>query len=291
MRPATSLLLLAIASPAFAQRDQELPDGVTVSRDLVYAVRGDRPMRLDLYRPEGDDASARRPVVVWVHGGGWKNGSKDRCPAVWLVPHGFAVASIDYRLTDVAQWPAQMDDCRDAVRWLRSHAEEHGLDAAHIGAWGGSAGGHLVALMGTLPVPEDEAVSSRVQAVCDWYGPSDLLTMPPNVVGNGRTAEDVAKSNGAKLLGKTVREVPELAKQVSAFHQVSKDDSPFLVMHGDEDPGVPLVQSTKLHEALQHAGVESTLHVVKGAGHGGKPFQTDDVRNRVRTFFEKHLRE
>lgn len=263
-------------------KQSSLPNGVTVERDLVYATRGDRPMKLDLYRPEKIDGPL--PVVVWVHGGGWKNGSKNRCPATWLVPHGFAVASIEYRLTDVAQWPAQMDDCRDAVRWLRSNAKEYSLDGESIGAWGSSAGGHLVALMGTLPTPDDEKVSSRVQAVCDWYGPSDLLTMPPNL------APTRATSNGAKLLGKTVIEVPELAKQVSAFHQVSKDDAPFLIVHGDKDPGVPLEQSTKLHEKLTAAGVPSTLHVVKGAGHGGKGFQTDEVRGLVREFFETNLR-
>lgn len=285
------LLVIAFSSPLLAQRKPAaLPDGVKVERDLVYATRGDRAMQLDLYRPAGDVADARRPVVVWVHGGGWKNGSKDRCPGVWLATKGFAVVSIDYRLTDVAQWPAQIDDCREAVRWLRRNGAKHGLDGEHIGAWGGSAGGHLVALMGTLPTPADEAVSSRVQAVCDWYGPTDLLTMPPNVVGNGRTAEDVARSNGAKLLGRTVREVPELAKQASAFHQVTPDDAPFLIVHGDADPGVPIVQSTKFHAALEKAGVPSTLHVVKGAGHGGKAFQSDPVRARVQSFFEEHLK-
>ncbi len=277
------VVLAALAAPVAAQKKPpKLPAGVEVERDLVYAVRGDRAMKLDLYRPEKFEGAL--PVVVWVHGGGWKNGSKDRCPAVWLVPHGYAVASINYRLTGVAQWPAQMDDCRASIRWLRKNAEKYGLDGDHVGVWGGSAGGHLVALMGTLPKAEDEAVSSQVQAVCDWYGPSDLLTMPPNLGPNKAT------SNGAKLLGATVVEVPELAKKVSAFHQVSKEDAPFLIVHGDKDPGVPLEQSRKLHEALTAAGVPSTLHVVEGAGHGGKRFQTDEVRSVVRAFFDEHLK-
>ena len=228
--------------------------------------------------------------MVWVHGGGWKNGSKNRCPTTWLVEHGYAVASINYRLTDEAQWPAQIDDCRAAVRWLRRHAQQYGLDADRIGAWGGSAGGHLVALMGTLDAPGDEAVSSRVQAVCDWYGPADLLTMPPNVLGAGRTEEDIANSNGAKLLGGTVRDRPELAKQASALYQVSAEDPPFLIMHGDKDPGVPLEQSQRLHDKLTAAGVSSTLHVVRGAGHGGKQFQTPEVRAAILKFFNQHLR-
>ena len=266
----------------------KLPAGVKVERDIVYQRVGDKALLLDLYRPES--SKAKLPVIVWVHGGGWKNGSKNRCPAVWLASHGYAIASINYRLTHEAQWPAQIDDCRAAVRWLRRHANDRQLDEASIAAWGSSAGGHLVALMGTLAPAADKKVSSRVQAVCDWFGPTDLLTMPPNNVGNGRTEQDVANSNGAKLLGATVREIPELAKRASAFYQVSKGDPPFLIMHGDKDPGVPISQSERLHKRLLSHGVDSTLHVVKGAGHGGKQFQTPEVRDAIRRFFDKNLK-
>ncbi|QDU36959.1 Carboxylesterase NlhH [Maioricimonas rarisocia] len=269
------------------RRRLQVPDDVEVQQDLVFSRPDGEPLRLDLYRPK--QTEGRLPVVMWVHGGGWKQGSKERCPAVYLAQHGFAVASIQYRLTDRAQWPAQIDDCRAAVRWLRSHADEYGLDGERIGAWGGSAGGHLVALLGTLDTPADEAVSSRVQAVCDWYGPSDLLTMPPNVVSEKRSREQVAASNGAKLLGSPVPDVPELARQASALYQVSSDDPPFLIMHGEKDPGVPLEQSERLHDRLTQAGVSSTLHVVPGAGHGGKEFRTSAVRAVVRKFFEQHL--
>ncbi len=269
-------------------KTQPVPPATVTFKDLEFARPGGQPLLLDLHRPRTFAATV--PVVVWVHGGGWKNGSKDRCPATWLVEHGYAVASIDYRLTDQAQWPAQIDDCRQAVRWLRQNAQDYGLDGDRIAAWGGSAGGHLVALLGTLDPPADETMSSRVQAVCDWYGPSDLLTMPPNLPENGRTLEDVANSNGAKLLGGTVRDLPQLAQQASALYQVSADDPPFLIMHGEKDPGVPLNQSERLDEKLKSAGIESTLHVVKEAGHGGKEFQTPEVREVVRLFFDKHLR-
>ena len=189
---------------------------------------------LDLYLPQEANDSAV-PVVIWVHGGGWKNGSKKNTKASWLA-EGYAVVSINYRLTDVAQWPAQIDDCRGAVCWARRNAGVFGLDPNRIGAWGSSAGGHLVALMGTLPYPEDEPISSRVLAVCDWYGPTELLTMPPNNVGNGRTEEDVANSM-AKLLGCAVKDCPELAKQARHLRQCFRDDAAFLIMHGDEDPG------------------------------------------------------
>ncbi|PHR89062.1 MAG: lipase [Blastopirellula sp.] len=258
-----------------------------VEKDIEYATAGDVSLLLDLYKPK--QSQGKLPVVVWVHGGGWKAGSKKNCKAAYLTQHGFAVASINYRLIPV-QWPAQMNDCRAAVRWLRKNADQHGLDGAHIGVWGSSAGGHLVALMGTLDAAEDEAVSSQVQAVCDWFGPSDLLTMPPNNVGNGRTKEDVATSNGARLLGATVREVPELAKKVSALYQVTKDDAPFLIMHGEIDPNVPLSQSERLHAKLIATGVDSTFHIVKGAKHGGKEFNTPEVQQMVVDFFNKQLK-
>ena len=258
-----------------------------ILRDIEYSKPDNTPQLLDLYLPK--EGEGPFPVVVWVHGGGWKNGSKKNCPASWLVEHGFAVASINYRLIP-NQWPSQIDDCRAAVRWLRFNADNHNLDSNHIGAWGGSAGGHLVALMGTLPPPDFETTTSRVQAVCDWYGPSDLLTMPPNVVSETRTKEQVAQSNGAKLLGAPVWTIPEKAMQASAFHQVSSDDAPFLIMHGDADPGVPILQSEMLHDALKMKGVESTLVVLKGAGHGGKEFRTEESKQKILKFFEKHLK-
>ena len=230
--------------------------------------------------------------MVFVHGGGWKNGSKNsaRSKAAWLVEHDFAVAGIQYRLTDVAQWPAQINDCYAAVRWLRDNADKYQLDAKLIGAWGTSAGGHLVALMGTRRYPGAEETSSQVSAVCDWFGPSDLLTMPPNNVGNGRTEEDIAKSNGAKLLGATVRDVPKLAHDASALQNVSGDDAAFLIMHGDKDPGVPLAQSERLHKALRAAGVSSQLVVLKGAGHGGKSFSSGQSKATVVDFFTRALK-
>lgn len=266
----------------------KLPEGVKQLANLEYKKAGDMSLKLDLYLPE--KTTGKLPVVVWIHGGGWLKGSKDRCPATWLVPEGFAVASVQYRLSTEAHWPAQMDDCRDAIRWLRQNAKEYHLDDAHIGVWGSSAGGHLVALMGTLDTPKDEKISSKVQAVCDWFGPADLLTMPANVVGNGRSEADVAKSNGAILLGATVKDVPDIAKSASAFYQVSKDDAPFLIMHGDKDPQVPQVQSIRLAEKLKKTGVPCEFVSVAGAGHGGPLFNTPEVKQQVLKFFQQRLK-
>tara|TARA_B100000676_G_C18074269_1_gene846558 strand:+ start:439 stop:873 length:435 start_codon:yes stop_codon:yes gene_type:complete len=144
--------------------------------------------------------------------------------------------------------------------------------------------------VGTRPYPGKERISSRVQATVDWFGPTELLSMPPNNVGNGRTEEDVANSNGAKLLGATVKDVPELAKDASALDNVSEDDSPFLIMHGTTDPGVPISQSEKLHAALKKAGVPSTFVAIEGAKHGGQEFNTPMAKKVFLEFFTEYLK-
>lgn len=280
----------AASKPAKKKKPQPpLPAKVEVLPNIEYAKPKGISLKLDLYRPKA--ASAPSPVIVFVHGGGWKNGNKDRGRrGAWMVPHGFAIVSINYRLTDQGQWPDQINDCYAAVRWVRDNAKRFHLDGERVGCWGTSAGGHLVALMGTRTFPGKEITSSRVQAVMDWYGPSELLTMPPNNVGNGRTEADIAKSNGAKLLGATVRDVPRLAKDASALDHVSRGDAPFLIMHGTADKGVPLVQSQKLHAKLKTHGVESTLLELEGAGHGGPQFISPEAKKITLEFFNKHLK-
>lgn len=274
--------------PIGKKKAPPLPEGVEVIRDIEFAKVDGHSLKLDLYRPFDWADYVSTPVVIWVHGGGWNQGSRERCPAIYLAQGNFAVVSIDYRLTDKGQWPDQISDCYAAVRWVRENAGTYGF-GEKIGVWGGSAGGHLVALMGTRPFEGEETVSSRIQAVCNFYGPADLLTMPPNVVGDGRTREQVENSNGAKLLGSPVMDVPELARDASALHQVSEDDAPFLIVHGAKDPGVPLEQSRRLHEALEAAGVETELIILPEAGHGGKEFRTEELQAKIRTFFLKHL--
>jgi acetyl esterase/lipase len=281
------VLALGLPMPAQGQKAKKLPEGVKVLAGLVYAERPTGKLELDLYLPTSKPARPL-PVVVWVHGGGWNKGSKASCPAVYLAAEGYAVASINYRLTTVAKWPAQIDDCHEAVRWLRTNAASHHLDAKHIGAWGSSAGGHLVALMGTLPTPADEKVSSRVQAVCDFFGPTDLLTMPPNLPD--RPLAQLEKANGALLLGGVVKDHPDKAKAASAYYHTAKDNAPFLIVHGDKDPAVPLAQSQRFAAKLKESGATVTLRILPGAAHGGKEFQTPEVRRMVREFFDRHLK-
>jgi acetyl esterase/lipase len=255
-----------------------------------YSNPGSGALLLDLYLPEKKPDHAL-PLVMWIHGGGWKAGSKENCPLTWLAAEGYAVASIDYRLTYIAQWPAQLDDARAALHWLRTHADRFQLHPKRFAVSGGSSGGHLASLVGTVPTPSNESLSSRVSAVIDFYGTSDVLTLPPNVPGPDKTDADLAKTNAAKLLGGIVRDRPDRARQVSTLHQVSRDDPPFLILHGDKDDQVPVAQSQRLHARLQEVGVPSELHVLQGAGHGGKHFDTPEVRQMIRAFLQRSLAE
>jgi acetyl esterase/lipase len=295
-RWAVALAVLTLAGPAVAadraeKKDPRVPDGAKVERDLEYGPHG-VGNRLDLYLPEKADEP--RPLVIWVHGGGWEGGSKNGGgPSLDLLRKGYAVASINYRLSKDAVFPAQIEDCQAAVRWLRSHAKEYNLDPDHFGAWGMSAGGHLVALLGTsddatFPVRvAGQQCSCGVQAVCDWFGPADFLHWGTLTVDNPLAQRPSAIS---RLFGGTVPEKQDLARKASPVTHVSKTSAPFLILHGDKDPIVPLQQSEELNELLKKAGVDSTLHVIKGNGHGGAGFMAAEVLQEEEAFFGKYLK-
>lgn len=268
-----------------------LPMGTTTQRDLAYVAGGHERQKLDLYLPAGAKGA---PLVVWIHGGGWQNGSKERPPALALLERGYAIASINYRLSGHALFPAQIEDCKAAIRWLRVHAAEFGYDPERIGVWGSSAGGHLVAMLGVtgdqteFDRGENLGVSSRVQAVVDFFGPSELLTMAMQSAANSRLNHDAPDSPEAKLVGGPIQENKAQARRASPLSYVTKDDAPILIVHGDNDPLVPLAQSEIFREALKKAGVPAELYVVKGGGHGG--FQDPEVDGRVRAFFDRLLK-
>jgi acetyl esterase/lipase len=267
-----------------------VPTGVKAIRDIEYAKpngSGDtaQPLKLDLYLPE--DAKKPLPLVILIHGGAWESGSKDRCPGMGFAQDGYVVASINYRLSDVATFPAQIFDCKAAVRFLRAHATEYHIDPARVGVWGGSAGGHLAALLGTSGgVKELEGdlgnadQSSKVQAVCDWYGPADLFAL-----GNkpGEPRDPVVK-----LLGGQPIKMKDKCISACPITHVTADDPPFLIMHGDKDNVVSPHQSELLVEALNKAGVPCTYTVVKGASHG---FRAQAQVDQVHKFFDKELKK
>lgn len=269
------------------------PGGVQAYRDLEYVANGHERHKLDLFVPE--KAGGPLPLIIWVHGGGWQNGSKEGCPPLraGYTERGYAVASINYRLSGHAVFPAQIEDCKAAIRWLRAHAQEYHLDPQRFGVWGSSAGGHLVALLGTSgEVREfDKGAhldqSSRVQAVCDYYGPTDftVFVTTPGYEGHAR-----AEAPEGKLIGGAVLENKDKAARVNPVTFVSKDDPSFLIVHGDEDRTVPINQSQLLFVALKKAGVSAHFHTIKGAGHG-TGFGGPEIEPMVREFFQNHLKD
>jgi acetyl esterase/lipase len=261
--------------------------GMQIHRDLEYVAGGHARNKLDLYLP--DKADRPLPLIVWIHGGGWSAGSKEDCPALPLVGRGYAVASINYRFSQHALFPAQIEDCKAAIRWLRANAKQYGLDAGHVGVWGASAGGHLVALLGTTGGAKELEgkggnldQSSRVQCVVDWFGPTDFTKM-----GGWQDKPD---SPMARLLGGPVHEKRELAAKANPITYVGKDSAPFLIMHGEQDGLVPMNQSELLDEALRKAGAQSTLIRVAKNGHGGPGFTNAENRKKIEEFFDKHLK-
>jgi acetyl esterase/lipase len=247
------------------------PPGEKIVRDLVYANRPTGPEHLDIYLPAGSDPF---PIVMWFHGGGWKYGDKG-----WmlylrkLTRRGFAVVSVQYRLSGAAIYPAQLDDCRDAFHWLQNHAAFYNLDSRNFYVSGASAGAHLAAMLA-----ETEG-SSRIDAVCLLYPPTDLTGFGNQQAHHGYLPE---------LLGGSVVEKRALAEAASPVNHVSRAVPPVLIFHGDRDTLVPIIQSRKLSDRLGATGVESELVVVSGKGHGFD--LTEGQLDHVASFFNQYRR-
>ena len=273
----------------------QIPEGVTVHRDLIYGRVGDRELPLDLYLPP--DTSSPVPVVIWVHGGGWRGGAKGNGGrARNMTTRGFAVVDVEYRLSGEAIFPAQIEDCKTAVRWVRANAEKYNLDPDRIGAWGSSAGGHLVAMMGlthdenVFETEDHSQYSSEVQAICNWFGPTDFLRMNDF---EGRIDHDAADSPESMLIGGPIQENVEKVAAANPITYVSKNDPPMLILHGEKDLSVPYNQSELLYDAMQKAGLEVTLYKVVNAGHGFGNATQDSTASLVEMsvqFLEKHLK-
>lgn len=277
------------------RKGQNPPDDVNVLRDVVYGTGGGRDLTMHIVLPK-EVSNTSMPAYVWIHGGGWQSGTKDGGigQVLPLVRHGFAGATIEYRLTDESSFPAQIEDCKCAIRFLRANAKQYNIDVERIAVGGSSAGGHLVALLGTSgDVKELEGSggwpdeSSRVQAVVDLYGPTDFNAFVTTAGFEGHNRDGSPES---KLLGGgDVLTMPDRIKLVNPITYVDKDDPPFLIIHGNHDRTVPLNQSESMNTALKAVNGESTLHVIEGAGHGGPEFATSAIKQiqtdfLVRTF-------
>ena len=269
---------------------QEISPDVELIRDVEFGSVAGRPLLLDLARPKKRPATAF-PAFVYMHGGAWESGSKeDGIPAIcYYAQHGFIAASIGYRLSGEAQYPTQIEDCKCAVRFLRANAAEYGIDPQRIGAMGVSSGGHVAALLALTgdkgPFTAKggwENVSSEVAAVCDLFGVSDFLQMPKKHIPEAMSAT-------ARFLGGTIDEVPARYIEASPVNYVHAGAPSFLLIHGDADSLVPMQQSEILRDVLKKAGVETTLHIVKGAAHGSQNVVTPEVRAMLLAFLKDKL--
>ena len=293
--PLILILFLVAATLVLAQRRgsteaPKVPEGVTVYRDVAYVTDGHERQKLDLYVP---DTGENLPLIIWVHGGAWRGGDKTNYIRMEYLKAGYAGASLNYRLSQHAVFPAQIEDVKAAVRWLRANAETYRLDPNRFAAWGSSAGGHLVAMLGTtgdiaeFEVGENLKVSSRIQAVVDYFGPTDFLQMDAQSLPDG-LVHDAPDSPESQLVGGPIQEHKDRVSRANPITYVSKDDSPFLIIHGDRDKLVPYQQSVLLKDALEAAGVPVTFYRVKGGGHGW--FRDPKVPELTKAFLEQHLK-
>ena len=292
---------------SLAENDSQTKDETgkpKVYRDLAYGSISPSQM-LDLYIPDGKGPF---PLVLIIHGGGFASGDKDESSQMskvtFLIEEGYAAASINYRLSDEAIYPAQIHDSKTAVRFLREYAGKYNLDSDRFGAWGASAGGTLAALLGTTcNVSELEGAklgyadqSSCIQAAVDWFGPIDLLKMNAQFeegdCPGGYHDADSAKSNESKWVGAPIQTIPELVAKTNPMNYIDPGDAPFYIQHGTDDCTIPPEQSSDFAKALTDGiGKEKVFYSeLPGATHGGDLFKTDANLSLVGDFLNKFLK-
>ncbi|MEM9586659.1 MAG: alpha/beta hydrolase [Planctomycetota bacterium] len=285
------MFLLLFGFGSLVRADESV--SIDSHKGIVFANVDGVPLKLDLYVPAGVN---QPPLVVWVHGGGWRGGSRANPKLLAVTQHGYALASISYRLTDQALFPAQIHDCKAAIRWLRGNAARYGYQADWIAVAGSSAGGHLALLLGTSggvselegDVGDHLDQSSSVQGVIDYYGPSDFVL-------RGKTQPDRAyteKSGSFALLGglKTGKPTKDTERFASPAHYVTPDDPPLLVFHGTADKTVLLDQSDRIVSRYKENGLEARLITLDKAGHGGKAFFSGLHLSTAIEFLNRHRR-
>jgi acetyl esterase/lipase len=288
---------VALAQPAkktdAPKRPFQPPENVIFEKDVQYGQAGEIKLLLDILQPKQPSAKPR-PAIVFIHGGGWSGGSKESALgqlAPFAASGDYFCASVEYRLSGVAIWPAQIHDCKAAIRWLKANAKKYNIDPEKIGIWGGSAGGHLVSLLGVsagVKALEGDngspGQSSRVACVVDYCGPSDFLGIARVKEATPQRAYDPV----SKLLGGPIEEKKEAAIAASPVTYASKDAAPILIVHGTDDTTVPLDQAEVFYAALKKAGADATFIKVLGGPHSINGGQA--LLERVQTFFEKYLR-
>jgi acetyl esterase/lipase len=279
---AFALAFLATVAPAQERRDL---------RDIVYATVDGKPLGLDLYLPTG---VRKPPLVVWVHGGAWSAGTKAQYPKE-LVERGFAVASLDFRQTPEARFPANVHDIKAGIRFLRAKAGDYGYRTERIAIAGASSGAHLAALVGVTHGnkelegavgPEFLDRSSGVQAIVSYFGASNLTTILAQSTPFGLNVRRPALE---RLLGALPENAKELAMLASPVTHVDRSDPPLLLLHGDQDPQMPINQSHELQGAYRKLGLDVDFDVLHGAAHGGDAFFTGEPLERAVKFLQRTI--
>jgi acetyl esterase/lipase len=262
-----------------------------IFKEIEYARVDGSTLALDLYKPNKQTGA----LIVYVHGGAWRSGSKKEMPLGDLVDSGYPVATVDYRLSPVARFPAQVHDIKAAIRFLRADASKLGVNAKQIVIAGSSAGAHLAALVGVTngnrdlegDIGENKSESSDVQGIISFFGASDLTTILKQSTPHGLSVRELALD---LLLGAQPDKVPELARLASPVFHVDKNDPPLLLFHGDQDPQMPINQSHQLEGAYEKAGATVTFKVLHDAAHGGKVFYEPEQIALVKDFLSKSVR-
>ncbi|HWW60315.1 MAG TPA: alpha/beta hydrolase [Thermoanaerobaculia bacterium] len=285
-------LFATMATASFAQYPPTPGTGTfSTIENLEYANVNGKPLLLDLRIPDGPGP---HPVILYLHSGAWITGDRTGGPAIRQASRGYAVASIDYRLAPSSTWPAQIEDCKAAVRWLRANAARFQLDPGRIGVFGTSAGGHLAAVLGTsggvgaLEGPElgNGGYSSRVKVVIDYYGPTDLLKLDEQKLPCLPLDGNSLFMPPSLLMGCAIQQCPEKTESANPIAYASADDPPFLIVHGMRDCLVGWQQSQMLHDALP----QSTLVLLPNGEHGGSAFDEQKVKQLVSDFLDRNLR-
>jgi acetyl esterase/lipase len=295
--PASPEWINKIRNGIFKRPSVQKVSDIMVVRDVEFGTGGGRPLHANLAYPKNPPASPM-PAVIWIHGGGWEGGSYQDNGAERLAQKGYFTATIEYRLSDEAKWPAQVEDCKLAVRWLRANAAKYNVNPERIGVWGHSAGGHLAACLGTMPDgKQDEGISSRVQAVVDYSGPSDFAHGSGGITGETATNDAPML---VKLFGGTFATLSAVWRSGSPAEYVSKSSAPFLVVHGDKDDIVPIEQSETLVAALKNQNIPVKFirvtngdHLLRRPANSDQPAvpNTGEINAAVLEFFDSNLKK
>ncbi len=277
------LMMIQVSISNYAQSDK-----IIVHNDLLFAAIGSRVLSLDLYLPTEKE---NPPIIVWIHGGAWHSGSKDDPPLDFL-PHGYALASIEYRLSTEATFPAQIKDIKAAIQWLRGHSDDYGFNANKVVVWGSSAGGHLAALVGTTngvvefdpDYGHHNDQSTDVQGIIDYFGLTDFLTILDQSTPHGRNVRMPAMT---LLFGEPIGHDSTVLKMASPVLHVDPSDPPLFIAHGNQDIQVPINQSIELLKRYEKNGLYVRFEILENAGHGGNEFHTEEIKSKVVEFLQK----